>query len=268
MSLFNLLLENSFSLRAEATIWDAFTPPVDISKTSGGLIDGLFMYTTTMNIFYFTLVVAGLLGFSYLYHHKRHKKALYTYGTTKKQGIVTMIIGLAVFFSIDLMITYKSSEHMITHFWNFPKADEDVVRVEVLAQQWMWNFRYAGADGVFNTADDVLSNHTLRIPKGKKVEFRVTSKDVIHSFYLPNARIKVDAIPGRITRMWFEPIKAGEYEIACAEMCGTHHYLMKGNLIVYEQDEFQAWLDESEKLAETSNDIENPDIYWGWKWTE
>lgn len=262
------LFSHSFSLMSEASIWDAFTPPVDISKTAGKLIDGLFQYTTIMNIFYFTLVVLGLVGFSYLYHHKRHKKALYTYGNTKSQGVVTLVIGLAVFFSIDLMITYKSSNHMIEHFWKFPTKDEDHIQIEVLAQQWMWNFRYAGADGVFNTVDDVLSNHTLRIPKGKKVEFRISSKDVIHSFYLPNARLKVDAIPGRITRMWFEPVVSGKFDIACAEMCGTHHYLMKGQLIVMEQEDYDAWLNENQKLAENINDIENPDIFWGWKWND
>jgi cytochrome c oxidase subunit 2 len=258
----------SNSAMSEPSIWDAFIPPEDISKTGGALIDGLFAYTTIMNILYFTLVCIGLFGFSYLYHHKRSKRGLYTFGNTKKQQIVTLVVGLAVFFSVDLMITYKANEHLIGHFWKFPKADEDIVRVEVLAQQWMWNFRYAGADGVFNTVDDVMSNHELRIPKGKKVEFRISSKDVIHSFYLPNARIKVDAIPGRITRLWFEPIKTGVYDIACAEMCGTHHYQMKAKMVIYEQDEYDAWLEEAQTLAETNKDIENPDIYWGWKWEE
>jgi cytochrome c oxidase subunit 2 len=242
-----------------------YSPPEDIS-TNGHLIDYLFMYITSWNIFYFFFVVVGLVGFSYLYHHKRHPKAEYTHGYRKKQIMATTFIGVAVFLTIDCAITLQSTNHMINSFWNYPKADEDHIKIEVLAQQWMWNFRYPGKDGVFNTEDDYLSNHELHLPANKKVEFRITSKDVIHSFYLPNARIKVDAIPGRITRLWFEPTKAGTYDIACAEMCGTHHYMMKAKMIIHEDGDYQYWLNEANQIAQYGNDNENVDNYWGWKW--
>ena len=149
---------------------DSFKAP-EIITTNAHKIDNLFMYTTCMNIFFFTLVCIGLVGFSFKYYYKKNPKAQYTYGNTKTQQLVTLVIGLAVFLLIDLSITYQSNNDMISEFWNFPKADEDVVKIEVLAQQWMWNFRYAGADGEFNTEDDVLMNHDLHIPVGKKVEF-------------------------------------------------------------------------------------------------
>lgn len=250
---------------SEATIWDAFRAPEDIS-TNGHLIDDLFFYVTGMNIFYFALVCAGLIGFSYFYHHKRHPKAEYTYGNKPKQLLVTTVIGIAVFLSIDLAITVKSNNDLLNSFWKFPTEQEDHIQVEVLAQQWMWNFRYAGADNQFNTEDDILTNHELHLPVGKKVEFRVASKDVIHSLFFPNARIKVDAIPGRITRLWFEPTKVGHFDIACAEMCGTHHYLMQAKLIVHSQEDYIEWLNESKKLAITSTDTTNPDNFWGWQW--
>jgi cytochrome c oxidase subunit 2 len=239
--------------------------PEDIS-TNGHLIDSLFDYTTTLNVFYFVLVCIGIFGFSYLYSRKRHPKPYYTYGNKKNHLIITGIIGAAVFLSIDLNITRMSNDDLIKTFWNFPKDEENPIKVQVLAQQWMWNFRYAGADGVFNTADDVLTNHNLTIPVGRKVEFRVTSKDVIHSLYFPNARLKVDAIPGRITRMWFEATKPGVYDIACAEMCGTHHYLMKAQLTVLSQEDYDKWTNEAQQIAKNGNDIENLDNYWGWKW--
>lgn len=241
--------------------------PPEIITTNGHLIDYLFNYTTVMNIIFFTLVCVGLFGFSYLYHHKRSPKGEYTYGNKKKQqAIIGYLIGASVFLLIDLNITRISNNDMLNEFWNFPKEDEDIIRVEVLAQQWMWNFRMAGKDGEFNTADDVLSNHTLNIPVGKKVEFRLTSKDVIHSFFIPNTRLKVDAMPGRISRMWFEPTKTGKYAIACAEMCGTHHYLMMGELVVHEQAVFDEWYNEAQHLADIGNDNDNIDNFWGWKW--
>jgi cytochrome c oxidase subunit 2 len=244
---------------------DAFKAPEDIS-TTGHLIDFLFMYTTAMNIVFFSLVCVGLFGFSYKYYYKRHPKPLYTHGTQKKQILITTVIGVAVFFGIDMTITSISNQDLLKTFWNFPKAGEDHIKVEVLAQQWMWNFRQAGVDGEFNTGDDILNNHELHVPVGKKIEFRVTAKDVIHSFFIPNTRLKVDAIPGRVTRMWVELTKTGVYDIACAEMCGTHHYLMKAKLFVHTQEEYEQWKTQAQSLALTGNDTENPDFYWGWKW--
>jgi cytochrome c oxidase subunit 2 len=247
------------------TIWDAFTQPVDIS-TYGHYIDSLFNYITAWNIFYFFLVCAGLFGFSYLYSAKRHPKPEYTHGYRPKQKLATMAIGLAVFITIDIFIATKSTLDLKNVFWNFPSRDEEVIRVEVLAQQWMWLFRYAGADGLFNTDDDYISNHELVLPLNKKVEFRLTSKDVIHSFYLPNARNKVDAMPGRISRMWFEATKTGRYDIGCAEMCGTHHYQMKARLVIYDAATYEKWKTESELKAKFMTDPNHSENYWGWAW--
>ena len=244
---------------------DVYSAP-EIITTNAHKIDSLFNYTTGMVVVFFTLVCIGLFGFSYKYSAKRNKEVEYTYGNTKKQQFLTFLVGLAVFGLIDLSITWQSNNDMVNEFWNFPKPGEDIVRVEVLAQQWMWNFRYAGKDNEFNTEDDVLTNHELHLPVGKKVEFRVTSKDVIHSLFFPNARLKVDAMPGRVSRMWFQTTKTGEFEIACAEMCGTHHYLMKARLFIHTEKDFQEWLNESENLAIVGNDTENIDNFWGWPW--
>ena len=92
------------------------------------------------------------------------------------------------------------------------------------------------------------------------------SKDVIHSLYLPNARRKVDAIPGRITRIWFKLNKPGKYDIACAEMCGTHHYKMAAKMTVYSQEDYMAWLNEAQEIALAANDPERTEDFWGWKW--
>lgn len=155
------------------------------------------------------------------------------------------------------------------------EADSTVVRV--VAQQFAWNVWYPGADGVFGDndphltdeatnpigldregagADDIWTVNQLHLPVDKAAIIHLTSKDVIHSFNLPNMRIKQDAIPGLSIPVWFVPTKTTVqireetgnpdyvYEIACAQLCGNSHYSMRGFLTVHTEDEFQAWLDE------------------------
>lgn len=252
-------------ISAEAmSFWDRISPPEDISS-SGHLIEWLFNYTTYVNLFWFALVCIGLFGFSFLYSQKRHKKPVYTHGNEKKHLLITAFIGLGVFLSVDMVITKVSTRDMKETFWNFQETD-DLVKVQVLAQQWAWNFRYAGTDGEFNTADDVVQLNNLVVPVGRKIMIQMTSKDVIHSLYIPNARIKADAIPGRYAKLWFDANKAGNYEIACAEMCGNHHYLMKAQLTVLEPAAYERWVKESQELAIATNDTENMDLRWGWQW--
>jgi cytochrome c oxidase subunit 2 len=248
--------------------WSSFQPPEDIS-TNGHLIDGLFNYTTILVTFYFILVCIGLFGFSYLYSRRRNKTPYYTYGNKKKHLIITTVIGAAVFLSIDLNITRIANDDLLGTFWKWPDPKtEKVLKVEVMAQQWMWSFRYAGQDQEFGTADDVVTNNDLRIPVNTKILFHLTSKDVIHSFFVPNVRLKVDTIPGRITRVWWDANKPGKYDIACAEMCGNAHYLMKAQLTVYTEDEFQTWMNSSNLIATNTNDPNDANLAWGWKWEE
>ncbi|HXH29561.1 MAG TPA: cytochrome c oxidase subunit II [Bacteriovoracaceae bacterium] len=246
--------------------WQRSMPPTDISS-NGQLIDGLWNYTTALCIFYFILVCLGLFGFSYLYSRKRHKTPYYTYGNKKQHIIVTAIIGAAVFLTIDLNITRIASNDLLQQFWKYPDPKtEKVLRVEVMAQQWMWSFRYAGADGKFATADDVVTNNDLRVPVNTKVLFHLTSKDVIHSFWVPNVRVKVDTIPGRVTRVWWDANVPGVYDIVCAEMCGANHYRMKAQLTVYTEKDFQKWVGSSQEIANITNDPDDVNQAWGWKW--
>ena len=264
-SLFSLVTSIATNTKSY-TFMERITTPEDISE-HGHLIDWLFNYITWMNIFFFTLVCLGLFGFSYLYSQKRSARGYYTYGNKKIHIIVVTLIGAAVFFGVDLTITKISNDDFTNVFAKYPKGP-DVMRVQVMGQQWMWKMRYPGKDNTFNTADDVVTNNDLRLPIGKKVVIQLISKDVIHSFFVPNARRKVDAMPGRISRLWFQLKKTGVFDIACAEMCGTHHYLMKAKLTVYTQEKFNQWLEEAQTLALAQNDVEDPDMFWGWPWKE
>jgi cytochrome c oxidase subunit II len=258
------VLKDRAGMHQDMDLFQRMLPPEDISSY-GHLIDWLHNYTTWMNIIFFFFVCVGLFGFSYLYSAKRNPKAYYTYGNKKIQIGIATLIGLLVFLIIDINITRLSNEDLLNVFMKFPEGKE-VLKVQVMAQQWMWKFRYPGEDGEFNTEDDVVTLNDLRLPINKKVVFQVTSKDVIHSFFIPNARSKVDAIPGKVNRIWFEFNKEGKWNIVCAEMCGTHHYLMQAFLTTYNDQDFETWYSQAKQYAEVENDPDDDNVFWGWKW--
>ena len=120
---------------------------------------------------------------------------------------------------------------------------------EITARQFQWVMRYPGPDGKLNTQDDLFAVNDLHFVKNQTALIYLKSSDVIHSFFLPQMRIKQDAVPGMTIPVWFDADKAGKYELVCAELCGWGHYKMRGNVTVHDTDEeFQKW--QSEKLAE------------------
>jgi len=109
----------------------------------------------------------------------------------------------------------------------------DAQDVFVQGKKWMWKFAYPGGP---NAVD------TLRVPANRPVRLLITSRDVIHSFYVPALRLKMDALPGRYTQTWFTADKPGRYEIFCAEYCGLGHSSMLGELVVMPEQEFDDWV--------------------------
>jgi len=152
----------------------------------------------------------------------------------------------------------------------FPSAEESF-EVNVVAEQFAWNVHYPGADDTFGkrdvhlidilsnplgldpadpaSADDIVTINELHIPINRSVVINLTSKDVIHSFGVPQLRIKQDIIPGIEIPIWFTPNKAGEYEIACAQLCGLSHYRMRGFVTVESQAELDTWLQQMKDEA-------------------
>jgi cytochrome c oxidase subunit 2 len=125
-----------------------------------------------------------------------------------------------------------------------PGTPDDCAMVEVTARQFEWRIRYPGPDNVLLTSDDLYTVNDLRLPINEEVVISLKSEDVLHSFFLPNLRVKQDAVPGMKQYVWFKPVKAGAYEIVCAELCGWGHYKMKGLLTVLPRSEFLTWLDQ------------------------
>jgi len=124
-----------------------------------------------------------------------------------------------------------------------PPPEESLV-VNLIAQQFAWNFQYPGPDGKFETDDDKMIENDLHVPVNEVVRVRLTSKDVIHSFFVPQFRLKQDAVPGRTIEVWFKATEAGVYELPCAELCGFGHSGMLGHVTVQSAEDYKAWTKE------------------------
>lgn len=196
-------------------------------------------------------------------------KAKFDHGSALHDKRLTAVISIVTFVVLDAWVLVVAMRDLREAFWNIPDVDEPgIYRVEVLGQQWSWNFRAAGADNEFGTADDILELNHLTVPKDRAVSLQLTSKDVIHSLFLPEMRMKKDANPGAINKMWFRPITAGDFTILCAELCGYAHYQMHGELTVFEEAEFNTWERDASQLAVAAYDSDDHEAQWAWEWRE
>jgi cytochrome c oxidase subunit 2 len=116
--------------------------------------------------------------------------------------------------------------------------------VEVVARQFEWRLRYPGRDGMLGTRDDLFLTNDLHLPVDEDILIQLKSMDVLHSFFLPNMRIKQDAVPGMKIPVWFKAKETGQFDIVCAELCGWGHYKMKGRITIESREDFNRWLDD------------------------
>ena len=202
--------------------------------TTAPEIDRLFYLVLVITGVAFLLVQATLLVFLIRYRRRPGVRAAYTHGNTAVEIIWTVIPAL-----ILIGLTVQSQRVWAKVRGTPPPPD---LNVEIMAEQFAWNIRYPGADGQFGTSDDVTTINQLHLPLNQTVLFHIKSKDVIHSFFVPQFRMKQDAVPGLTSRMWVSATKPGKFEIACAELCGLGHYRMRGFLEIESPEAFQAWL--------------------------
>ena len=224
---------------------------------------GIDQHFATTYVLMGIVFVAAQLALGYLAWRYRAggspSKAEYSHGNAKLELIWTVLTAV-LFVGLNLMSSsIWASER-------FRPAEENAVRVEVTGMQFAWYFRYPGPDGKFGATkpeledasaggeaalgldpkdpaskDDVVTG-TMVVPVNREVEVILRAHDVIHSFFIPSMRFKQDAVPGLAIHMHFTPIETGEFEIACAELCGLGHYKMHGMLKVVSQEEFDKWL--------------------------
>jgi cytochrome c oxidase subunit 2 len=198
------------------------------------------------------------------FRHQPGRKAAYEPENTRLEWILTIVttIGVAAMLAPGLVA------------WNdYVNVPEDAVDIEVVGQQWQWTYRLPGADGklgksdakfiigdnVFgvdpndpNGQDDVLieDGYGLHIELGQNARFLLRSIDVLHDFYVPQFRAKMDLVPGMVTYFWLRPTRTGEFPVLCAELCGTSHHDMRGSVFVDDTETYQAWLQEQETFKD------------------
>ena len=227
-------------------------------------VDGHLTLTFLLTASIF-LVAQAALGFAvWRFGRKRSGPAAYIEGNDRWELLWTSA-GVVLFVGLSL-VSYSAWAEARFDAERRDGSSDDRLVVEVVGQQFVWNMRYAGADGEFGPVDaeliddsignplgvdrshpdgaDDIVGPRLAVPVGREVELVLKSKDVLHNFFVPELRIKLDTVPGLVGRMRFTPDKVGVYEIACSELCGLGHYRMRAYLEVMEPERFEAWLDE------------------------
>jgi cytochrome c oxidase subunit 2 len=242
-----------------------------LASEHGKNVDNLIIYVHWLMI---VLFVGWLAYFAYAlfrFHRSRNPKADYigvkSHASSYIEGAVAIVEGiLLVGVAVPLWAKAVGEGH-------FPKESDSTV-IQVVAQQFNWNFRYAGKDGKFGKQDmrlvsssnlfgvdpndpsgkdDIQLNNELHVVVNKPVIAYISSKDVIHSFKIIAMRVTQDAIPGMRVPIWFTPTEVGKYQINCAQLCGNSHSAMTGgSLIVETQADFDKWLASKTPGAATS----------------
>jgi cytochrome c oxidase subunit 2 len=215
-------------------------------STFGPALDDLYYVILWITGIVFFATEITLVVFMVKYRHREGRKAEYIHGSNKAEVIWTVIpfvivMGLA-FYSKALWDEIRDPD----------RIPPDSFPINVMASQFEWNATYAGADGQFGTSDDFVSRNLLHIPVDRPVVVYLEAEDVIHSFFLPDFRVKQDAVPGMMIPVWFQATRTGEFTLACAELCGLGHYTMDGRVVVDSEADFQSWLD-SQQAEEDSD---------------
>jgi len=224
-----------------------FPPSV---STFGGDVDHVFWLIFYIVGFFFIVAEGLLIYFAVRYRRgKNNHPAFYNRGDTASEAAWILLPALVIL-CFDLGI--DAAGHRT---WEIVKGRPPApqVQVDVTAKQFNWNFTYPNAAGKLEASDNVTVENELHVPVNKVVQLTLASEDVIHSFWVPNLRLKQDVVPGRKIIAWFQATKPGHYEIACSELCGFGHYTMRGEVIVHTDADYEKWRAESLQNKTASN---------------
>ncbi len=206
------------------------------SSTFAPEIDWLYYLILIITGIAFVLVEAGVLYFSFKYRAQPGRKAHYTHGNMTAEVIWTAVPAVTV-----VILGILSAP-----IWNKVKGRNsvpaDALPYSMTAKQFEWNVGYPGPDGKLGTEDDFRVRNQLHVPVNRDVVVEAEAEDVIHSFFVPAFRLKQDVVPGMHMRIWFRATEPGQYELACAELCGLGHYRMRAFVTVHTQEEYDQWL--------------------------
>jgi cytochrome c oxidase subunit 2 len=231
-----------------------------------GYIDHTIIITFWITGVVFTAIVLFMAYCVFRFRHQTGTRAAYEPENKRLEWWLTIVtaVGVAAMLAPGLVVWHQ-----------FVTVPEDAGEIEVVGQQWQWAFRLPGKDGKLGTSDakdisadnplglnpndpngqdDVVieAGEDLHLPMGKPVKVLLRAVDVLHSFYVPEFRAKMDLVPGMVSYVWFTPTRTGSFEILCAELCGVSHYNMRGKVVVDEEGAYQTWLQGQKTFAELS----------------
>jgi len=217
--------------------------PRDVS-THGVTIDNLFMFILWLTGILFIATEWALVQFTWKYDADRNPNPVkFSHGEHTLEVVWTIVPAVILLF----IAIYQMDA------WAASKMRKPNIRptAEISARQFNWDVRYPGPDKELHTLDDIVRyDGNIHLPMGEDVLLVIKSQDVLHSFFLPNLRLKQDIIPGMEQAMWFHAKDTGKFDVVCAELCGWGHYKMKARLTLQTRSEFDKWLAETYKAEQ------------------
>ncbi len=216
--------------------------PLDVSE-HGHTIDHLFMFILWLTGAVFIATECVLFWFMWRYDARSNAEPVkFTHGSHSLEVVWTILPAATLLFIAIYQMEAWAGAKLGSRAPNIPPT------VEVTGRQFEWRFRYPGNDGVLHTPDDIHQVNDLHLPVNEDVLLVIKSEDVLHSFFLPNLRVKQDLVPGMRQAVWFKSLETGKFDIVCAELCGWGHYKMKGQVTFEPRADYEAWL--AERYAE------------------
>jgi cytochrome c oxidase subunit 2 len=234
----------TFAVAPSINVW----LPKDVSE-HGHEIDSLFYFILVLTgvVFIATEVVLFWFLWKYDAAARGEEKATYIHGSHTLEVVWTIIPAVTLLFLAIYQMNAWANVKM--------RRPDMPPTVEVVARQFEWRLRYPGRDGMLGTPDDIHVVNDLVLPVDENILVQLKSMDVLHSFFLPNLRIKQDAVPGMKIPVWFKSKETGSTDIVCAELCGWGHYKMKGRVTFVTRPEFDAWLARMEAEQEATQEV-------------
>jgi cytochrome c oxidase subunit II len=220
----------------------------------------------------FVAVVLFVAYCIFRFHHTEGRRAIYEPENKRLELWLTIATGLGVaaMLAPGLFV-----------WGQFVTVPADASELEIIGQQWLWSFRLPGKDGKLGTTftnlispdnplgvnphdpngqdDLVVEGGEIHLPLGKPVKVLLRSIDVLHDFWVPEFRAKMDIIPDMITYFWITPSRTGTFDVLCAELCGVGHHMMRGKVIIDTEADYQAWLGQQKTFAELSGHTKTAD---------
>jgi cytochrome c oxidase subunit 2 len=224
--------------------------PKDISQ-HGHTIDHLFYFILWLTGAVFIVTEVVLVYFLWKYDGRDSARPVhFTHGSHALELVWTILPAFTLLFiAIYQMNAWADSKI---------RRPQIAPIVEVTGRQFEWRLRYPGPDGKFDTLDDIHVVNDLHLPVNEEILLDLKSMDVLHSFFLPNMRVKQDAVPGMRIPVWFRALEVGQFDLVCAELCGWGHYKMKGRLTIESRDSFDRWLKQKSAEETATQDTQLP----------